>query len=139
MIKLFDYWALQLYYFSRMVRNDDLVWFRANLLLGLFVLMGITTLFDSVALLWEYFQKGSAFFQFAQIYSEMIYYIIGGGTGVVTIFYYTKYKDPQKIEERFRALSRCKRIIYKIIIGLIEIGLPIGLFYSYRMVVFGYV
>ena len=134
----FDFWALQLYYFSRLIRHDDLAWFRANLLFGLFVIMAITTLFDSTALLWEYFQKGSAFFQFAQIYSETIYYIIGGGAGVITIFYYTKYKDPQKIEEKFRALSRCKRIIYKIIIGLIEIGLPISLFYSYRMVVFGY-
>lgn len=142
MIKLLDYWTLMLYHFSNsrwIRRNDDLEWFRATTCLWTFTTLGVNTLFNGFVLLWDYFFEGSSLLLFAREFQMVILWTLCFGCGAFLCFYYTKYKHPEKLEEKFQALSKNKQLRYKITIWFLEIAIPIGFYCAFRMVAYGHI
>ena len=127
-----------LYHFLRRLKATT-PWYSATLYVGLFMIYGILGMLCGFVLLWEYFHGGGSLLLFARESYWLFIWLICVPPAAITIFYYNKYKDKEKIEENFQALSKRKRLTYKIIVWFLEIAIPVGAYCVLRIVIVGHI
>lgn len=138
-MRLLDYWALYLYHFVYYLKKDDTAWFSARLYLSLFVFAFIMNIFNTVCLMMIGLNVCEGFIElirFSIIPIWMTLYIL---CGVVIIVYYWKDEHVNRIEKSYNTLTKRQCRVVKIFIYFLEIILPIYLFISLRLVMFGQV
>lgn len=139
-MKLLDYWILYLYHFVRFSKQSiDSSWNSACFYTSMFVFAFVMDMFNTLCLLMLHLNMCEKFINVicsSIIPVWMTLYIL---CGIIVFIYYWKIDHVERIENSYHALSKRQRVIVGIIIYLLEIVLPVYLFVSMRLVLFGQV
>ncbi len=139
-MRFLDYWILYLYHFVRFSKQSvESSWISALLYLSLFVFAFVMDIFSTLCLLMVNLNICEQFLEFVRVYFEIIWVILATLCGVITLVYYWKVEHVERIEKSYNALTKKQRWTVKIFIYLLEIILPVYLFVSFRLVLFGQV
>lgn len=139
-MRFLDYWMLYLYHFVRFSKQSvESSWISALLYLSLFVFAFVMDIFTTLCLLMVNLNICEQFLEFVRVYHEVIWIILATLCCVITLVYYWKVEHVERIEKSYNALTKKQRWTVKIFIYLLEIILPVYLFVSYRLVLFGQV
>ncbi len=139
-MKLLDYWMLYLYHFVRFsIQCDESSWRTARIYLSFFVFAFVMDIFTTLCLLMINLNICEQFLEFVRVYIEVIFVILGTLCCIITVIYYWKEEHVKRIEKSYNALTKKQRWTVKIFIYLLEIILPVYLFVSFRLVLFGQV
>ena len=99
----------------------------------------VMDIFSTLCLLMVNLNICEQFLEFVRVYFEIIWVILATLCGVITLVYYWKVEHVERIEKSYNALTKKQRWTVKIFIYLLEIILPVYLFVSFRLVLFGQV
>ena len=139
-MRFLDYWILYLYHFVRFSKQSvESSWISALLYLSLFEVAFVMDIFSTLCLLMVNLNICEQFLEFVRVYFEIIWVILATLCGVITLVYYWKVEHVERIEKSYNALTKKQRWTVKIFIYLLEIILPVYLFVSFRLVLFGQV
>lgn len=139
-MKFLDYWILYLYHFVRFSKQSvESSWISALLYLSLFVFAFVMDIFSTLCLLMVNLNICEQFLEFVRVYFEIIWVILATLCGIITLVYYWKVEHVERIEKSYNTLTKKQRWTVKIFIYLLEIILPVYLFVSFRLVLFGQV
>ena len=139
-MRFLDYWMLYLYHFVRFSKQSvESSWISALLYLSLFVFAFVMDIFTTLCLLMVNLNICEQFLEFVRVYFEIIWVILATLCGIITLVYYWKVEHVERIEKSYNALTKKQRWTVKIFIYLLEIILPVYLFVSFRLVLFGQV
>ena len=139
-MRFLDYWILYLYHFVRFSKQSvESSWISALLYLSLFVFAFVMDIFSTLCLLMVNLNICEQFLEFVRVYFEIIWVILATLCGIITLVYYWKVEHVERIEKSYNTLTKKQRWTVKIFIYLLEIILPVYLFVSFRLVLFGQV
>ncbi len=138
-MKLLDYWVLYLYHFVNYFKVDNTPWISARFYLSMFVFAFLMNVFNTIFLLMIRLNVCEEFVEFVRLGIIPIWMTLYILCGVVIMIYYRKDEHVDRIEKSYNTLSKGRQWVIKIFIYFLEIFLPIYLFISMRLVVFGQV
>lgn len=140
LMKLLDYWILYLYHFVRFSKQRvEASWDSARLFLSVFIFAFVMDALSTLCLLMIHLNICEEFIEFVRLYFKLIWMTLYILCGIIVLVYYRKIDHVERIENSYHALSKRQRVIVGIIIYLLEIVLPLYLFVSMRLVLFGQV
>lgn len=138
-MKLLDYWVLYLYHFVCFFKKDDLAWFSARLYLSIFMFTFIMNVLNVVCIIMNKLSINEEFIEFVRLGFMPIWLVLYILCGIVINIYYWKGDNIHRIETSYSLLSKEQRWVVKFFVYFLEIILPVSLFISTRLVLFGQV